>query len=304
MTSPVRSRLPAFGALCSRAASAAGLDPRAFASKRQRAWSASAERVFEALAGAGARFERVDFIAHDDRPAMRWLDRLLDRALGSGTITFAEPALLATCVASYQVAQPAAGAPSIHAFLSAIISSRHTPWDDLFWLRARAAFGSDEAARAFVLGHEAGHALFAQDHLRPVKEALIATGSELGERSAALLEASICQPQDQSHPHELALADAVQEAMCDAIGCWSAARAGCPDAIERAIDLRSSHPSASPAYRTAWMLEAIAPSIGAPLLSELREAVIRACALHGPALASRFGPPEPQAPSAPPRALC
>lgn len=289
---PDRLFLPAFGALCSRLAVAAGLRPLAFASKAQRAWSAEAGRVFDSLAQGGARMSRVIFVAYDERPAFAWLDRVLDGKLGSPELVVFAPAILGRAGFRFESVTRANAPPKFTRVTEAVFGVRQGAPDQVFWGQTVEAFGSEPHARAFVLGHEAGHALFSKERWKLIKTGLLAGRTELGQRAATLVESFAVDRGAKEHPGERALALAIEEAMCDALGCWAAARAGCSNAPQKAAALRSATAASShPVYRTNWMTENLPSDLERLRFGQLRQAMTRLCELHGPALALRFAPP-------------
>jgi hypothetical protein len=287
--------LPAFGALCSRMAQKIGLAKDAFMSPGQRAWSASAKAAADALVSAGVRMDRIGIVAFDERSAMAWMDRWRDSEDPRKRLQSIEPDHLGRSVIRHSPVNIFSDDPS-QQFHHALIGLRQEPADHLLWKPMRAFFEKDEWARAFVIGHEIAHALFGKEHWDLVQRALVATGTDIGRQGASLLPqihwGGSRAPIPEQDAEALLFANAIEEAMCDVVGSWVAAQAGCPQAPLKAATLRSClRDQSSFEYDTAWMTQNIAP-LGADFeklnYSHLRLIMVDICKIHGHALATRL----------------
>lgn len=268
----------------------------AAASRTQRDWLDSAKSVFASMAAGGASMDRIDFVAYDDRKLMARLDRAFDESWGAEAFSFAAPAILARASFRLVASVSAPGSePRFHHVRESLVGVRQACQDDVFWRQVASAFGGDDGfARAFVLGHEAGHAILSNESWDFLQECLHATETPLGSSAAWLAIPFAMDRMEDSHARERALALAIEEGVCDAIGCWAAARMGCGDAAKSALALREELKSSSiPAYDTAWMIGQLLPA-GRRLeelrFDQLRDAIEALCRKCGAELAARCVP--------------
>ena len=285
--------LPAFGSLCANIARKIGLPRHALASKAQRAWARQARATIDAMGQGGAPMERLVFALYDDRAAMAWLDRKFDGTGGDEQFSFCEPTEVGKAAFRFESLLQPGGEPLFHRVYESIVAVRLGEQDRDFWNDILKYFGNPSHAMAFVLGHEAAHAIFSNAHWEPIANALMECSTALGGSAGARVQEFALDLQPDSAEPERLLAMAVEEAMCDAVGAWAAARAGCEGAFERASALRSSLVGQSHrAYDTSWMLDELGPGAAGLDFKQLLGAIEKACQIHGPAVSGRFEPPK------------
>lgn len=193
---------------------------------------------------AGAPLNGVKFVAYDERPAMAWIDRSLADRLER----FAEPKILGRGAALFEPSL----SPHAGMFTRAIVGARLGAREQEFWAEMMLAFGSDRAARAFLLGHEAGHAIGHQKGKNAAAKALLEGIAHPLAQSAARRGG-----EEDCPKMETALMHLIEEAMCDALGCWAAAKDGCTRAADRCLSIRR-HEKSTDEYATGWLIEEIA----------------------------------------------
>lgn len=239
----IQENLPAFGALCADFSARLGAPPEALASREQLSWIAASKRVFGLMREAGAPLDGVGFVAYDDRAVMAWVDRCLADCLER----FAEPSELGRGAAMFEpLVSDKAGM-----FMRAIVGARSGPKEHEFWSKMKSAFRSDRAGRAFLLGHEAGHAIGHQKGKYAASKALLeAIDHPLAQSARKLVDNDDCPEM------EMALMFSIEEAVCDAIGCWAAAKDGCLRAPESCLAIRGKH-NAIHAYATGWLIRGL-----------------------------------------------
>lgn len=233
--------LPRFARICSSICSRLGLDPWSLASPAQRSWIESARRALLILDPDSSRAPTFKFLALDER----FWGRSAERAWSSvaelaSAREFADqpPAHLAHLIST------PFGAANGERAASYVALSFFDPPGQAAFAALRACLGSDDIARCFVIAHEWAHAWQADHGFPAAKHAAIAAGSPLSILALDLLRGAAQRsdrPPHSSTPDHAAAALAlktIEEAFCDAAGCWVAEALGCAGAASKIAAFR------------------------------------------------------------------
>jgi hypothetical protein len=288
--------LPAFGRLCEKASRLAGAKPLALASRSQRLWIEAARAALAAMGENGADVAWIEFQAPEERAVLRRLSDAISLTGDEGHRPPKDsPLASARCFFDAKIVWE--GRPQHGQVLRLGHGRRERPTRE-FWqeggrlarrdetlrgvIFARAAtesgrgfmrslvrsFSSEAGARAFIVGHEAGHALSVKRGADWIVEALAnaRAGAGLEIRARELLRE--CERWAQAWvafgvepPSEGARTTIswLEESFCDAVGCWAAESAGHKGAAEAALAWRERGTNESrEKYKTGWILRRLA----------------------------------------------
>jgi hypothetical protein len=268
-----QARPPAFGTLCARAALRMGLSATATASAGQKPWLKAAQLTLAAMAEGGAPVSGYIFIAQDERKAMAMLDDTL-AILKNEPYTGSKSLL-----SNMELRRTYADGRRQRTFMASSLQNKE--WESTF--NFIASFYEDPMhARAHGIGHEFGHAWQSAAN-RPIHRA-VAEGQSGpiadGIRARLTRLKDWIPDKEAANEHGALISEMIEEAVCDAIGCWAAQKTFGARALAPASRFREATSSEmASCYHTAWllrMLEASHPK-GLPDNFGLMIKAIKAC---------------------------
>lgn len=271
---PATHGLPAFGRLCALWASRLGAPRLLSASRAQKFWIPLASQTLRSMAQAGAPLAsfRLELIVHDER----FIFSKLDAWRSDDLEIFSKPnGCSGRAVARFQTADQRPSRSII-----AIDAAKGEGLAD--WTNMRSIFGDDFWAGAFLVGHEAGHALEAAAGWPRAGAGARKSGGSLGADAAAWSQRLGVRRNGAHFRQAASLAKFFEECVADATGAWAASLMGCPDPIGRILDYRQD---AQMGYRTGGFLTLLPASLGSLSFSDLARGIDQAFDKAAPDLA-------------------
>jgi hypothetical protein len=275
---PLSTALPAFGRFCAAIARSFGASPLALASRGQRAWVDLSREALDAMADAGApispRFLKL--IILDERRPVAWLDR----ALADHLERDATPqGCSGRSVTLYNV-----DSSTVTPERSIIGLGAGLPGGQRDWMDIEKTFGSKSFGAAFLIGHEAAHAILGRELWALIRQGCQSAGGALGAEAAAWAGAmqlntsvGLCARQAASFTNLL------EESIADAVGVWAASLMGCPDAAARCAVYRQK---SALEYQTTPLIQRLPAQLASLNFEQLWSSIGDVFKKNGPMLAA------------------